>query len=97
MANVREPLIEALVFRFHQPEAYTFDEIEEALSFIERGEDDCQLSGVGLMLAGHPILWTASDPPREPSEKDAASMLGYYATAKGRSRASEVRQQESKP
>lgn len=74
--------IEVLYYRHFWQHVEECETVEEALAFIETGEDEGRMSSVGVFVDGKPHIYdgyVAQDPP---TEKQAADMARLYAEAK---------------
>lgn len=77
-------MIEVVYYRYMSPYIYEAETVEGALAFIEGGEDNGEMSSVGVFRDGEPIIrrgYVDQDPP---TPKQADDMRENYRRAKAR-------------
>lgn len=75
-------MIEVVYYRYHSPYVEEFETVERALGFIEFGEDDGQMSSVGVFKDGEPIIWRGYVDQDPPTPEQAESMREDYRKAR---------------
>lgn len=75
--------VEAVFYRHFVVYRYEMDSVEDAISFLNYGEDDGSLATVGVFVNGEPSLVDtyAPDEPRKPTTEEAEQMRKDYAEA----------------
>lgn len=73
-------LIEAVFYRHFGVYAQECDSIEEAVAFLNSGEDYGELASVGVFVDGQPRITDqyVHDPGRPPTDDEAAAMRADY-------------------
>lgn len=71
--------VEAVYYRHHTAYKQQFDSVEDALSFIEFGEDEGSLFSVGVFMDGEPHIYGGFVTKDTPTEEQAAEMKEVYA------------------
>jgi hypothetical protein len=77
-------MIEAVYYRHFCVEAWECDSVEEAVSFLNAGDDDGSLASVGVFVDGQPrvIDQYVHPPGRVPTPGEAEAMCRDYAKAR---------------
>lgn len=81
-APSEEQAVEVLYMRYGAPYIAEVESVEDALSYIESGEDDGQISSVGVFVGGEPRIWDGYVSKEVPTPEQAGTMRRLYEKAR---------------
>lgn len=79
--HAQPDLIEVVYMRYHSAYLYEAETMEDALSFIQYGEDDGAMSSVGVYVNGEPRIWDGYVDQDPPTPEQAKTMRETYREA----------------